>query len=380
MVNIAALSSIPTTLLEKHVDFWAAFILPTCILVVAIIPVIWWHKRLGKLHPYALLDRMRISNSSIVKLPCGGNILPQTGQIILIACRSHFKLSAAEPAHQKIHHNREVPWTSLFVDEVRRGLKGCRVISCFVIFWLCYNQTTNNIISQAGQMLPQGISNDTMQAFNPIACIIIGPLIQNVIFRFLRQRKITFGPIMRMTVAFFFIAAGIAYAVGLQHLIYSRGPCFQYPLECPSAIQGDVVEKQPNYVSIWLQTPLHFLLAIGEILGLVSLNEYTYSEAPTDLKAMVQALQGISAALAAALGMALGPLSKNPWLVILYGSLTGTMAVSAMLFWVAFRTCDAVYASKEAEATEVSDTKSLDVKNESLQRSDSETKRGVEAL
>lgn len=48
MVNIAALSSIPTTLLEKHTGFWAAYLLPTAILIIASIPAIVWHKKLGK--------------------------------------------------------------------------------------------------------------------------------------------------------------------------------------------------------------------------------------------------------------------------------------------------------------------------------------------
>lgn len=48
MVNIAALSSIPTTLLEKHVGFWAAYLLPTVVLIVAAIPAIVWHKNLGE--------------------------------------------------------------------------------------------------------------------------------------------------------------------------------------------------------------------------------------------------------------------------------------------------------------------------------------------
>ncbi|KAI1502422.1 MFS general substrate transporter [Biscogniauxia marginata] len=291
MVNVAALSSIPTTLIEKHVDFWAAYLLPTCILVISIIPVFLWNKRL-------------------VKLPPQGNVLPHAGHVLLIAWRSRFRLSAADPEYQESHHGRSVSWSASFVEEIRRGLKGFRVITCFVVFWLCYNQTTNNIISQAGQMKQQGVSNDTIQALNPIACIIAGPLIQRVVFPFFRRRQVPFGPILRMTVAFLFISAGIAYAAGLQQLIYSRGPCYIYPLECSAAVQGSTA-------------PLHFLLAIGEILGLVSLNEYTYSEAPTNIKAVVQALQQIAAAVGAALGIALGPVSKNPWLGIMYDSLAG---------------------------------------------------------
>ncbi|KAI1457796.1 hypothetical protein F4805DRAFT_474895 [Annulohypoxylon moriforme] len=242
MVNIAALSSIPTTLMEKHIDFWAAYLLPTCILVVSIVPVLTYHKRL-------------------VKPPPQGNVIPHVGQVLVIAWRSRFQLSSAYPEYQQSHHGRAVPWSASFVDEIRRGLKGCRVITCFVVFWLCYNQTTNNIISQVGQMKQQGVSNDTIQALNPIACIIMAPLIQGVIFPYLRHRHVSFGPILRMTVAFLFI----------------------------------------------------------------------------------------SAAIAAALGIALGPVSKDPKLVIMYASLAGIAALSAVLFYAVFRKCDAIYENQDAE-------------------------------
>lgn len=195
----------------------------------------------------------------------------------------------------------------------------------------------------------QGVSNDTIQALNPIACIIMGPVIQSILPR-LRHRGLKCGPIMRMTMAFFFVSAGLAYAAGLQQLIYSRPPCFEYPLECPAAT-GEQLNPhgRANEVSVWLQTPMQFLLAIGEILGLVSLSEYMYTEAPVDIKAMVQALQDIAAAIAAALGMALGPVSKNPFLVVMYASLAGTMAVCAILFWAFFRAKD-VNEDQEAES------------------------------
>jgi POT family proton-dependent oligopeptide transporter len=310
-------------------------------------------------------DIRRVQSTNLiyaVKLPPQANALPHAGKIIIYACRERFHLSAAEPDYQRKRYGRVVPWSSTFVEEIRRGLRGCRVILCFVTFWLCYNQTTNNIISQAGQAEQHGLSNDTFQALNPIACIIIGPLLQDLLFPFLRRRRIAFGPILRMTVAFLFISAGIAYGAGFQQLIYSRGPCYKYPLECAAAAgaattreDGTIVAKvRPNEVNVWIQTPLHFLLAAGEILGLVSLNEYTQHEAPASTKAMVRALQEIAAAVAAAVGIGLGPVSKNPYLTILFASLAATMAVSAVIFWLAFRKYDLAYdiGNEEPESSD----------------------------
>jgi POT family proton-dependent oligopeptide transporter len=204
-------------------------------------------------------------------------------------------------------------------------------------------------------MRQQGISNDTMFAIAAIACIIMGPIIQNLLFPFLRRRRIRFGPIMRMTLAFIFIALALSYAAGLQRFIYSRGPCFWYPLQCSAGVEGSTGTTKPNDVSLWLQTPLYFLFAIGEILALVSLSEYTYLEAPPNLKALVQASQELAAAVGAAIGIALSPVSKNPWLVTLFACLAGSMVLLAVIFWATFRNNDAEYDNVDTERTEESE-------------------------
>ena len=93
----------------------------------------------------------------------------------------------------------------------------------------------------------------------------------------------------------------------------------------------------PNEVNIWIQTLVHFLLATGEILVLVALNEYTYSEAPSNAKVMVQAIQQLAAAVGSALGLVLGRVSKNLDPVILYASLARTMALSSAIFCIIFK-------------------------------------------
>ena len=45
------------------------------------------------------------------------------------------------------------------------------------IHWLCLNQTFNNLISQAGQMVNSGVPNGTIKSLNPIASIILTPVV-----------------------------------------------------------------------------------------------------------------------------------------------------------------------------------------------------------
>lgn len=271
---------------------------------------------------------------------------------MVLATRSGFRLTAADPSRQGLlRDDPSFPWTSVFVQEIRRGLRACRVVVCFVIFYLCFNQTTNNIISQASQMDISGVSNDTIQSMNPIFYIVLNPLIQSLLFPFLSRRRISFGPIARMSASFLFLALGTAYSAGVQKLIYSRAPCFTQPLACEAAVvatYGDMKQYRPNEISAWIQIPLHFLFAIGEIFGFVALNEFAYAEAPTNMKAVVKAFEQLMAALGAALGVALGPVSKDPWMVIVYSVLAGVTAATGIAVYAIFRVYDASWYTEEA--------------------------------
>lgn len=204
-----------------------------------------------------------------------------------------------------------------------------------LIFYLCINQIYNNLVSQAGQMNLHNVPNDMIQVFSGVACVIFGPIIQGL-YSLLAKRKIPFGPIARITAAFIVCAGAMAYAAGVQQLIYRSGPCYQYPLSCESSQDGTI----PNDISVWVQLPIYFILAVAEIFGFVTASEYAYSKAPKDMKAVVQAIMQLTACVASALGMALSLVSKDPKLVIMYASLAAAMGVSAALFFSKFSRYD----------------------------------------
>ena len=208
----------------------------------------------------------------------------------------------------------------------------------FVFFFLCYNQISNNLVSQAGQMQLHGIPNDMILSLNCLACIILGPLLQKCLYPFLARQRILFGPIARVMVAFFVMGLSMAYAAGVQQLIYSHGPCFQMPLACPESDRGRI----PNAVNVFVQTPMYFILAVAEILGFVSMSEYAYNKAPKNMKTLVQALTQLTAGIAAAIGMAISPAARDPHLVIFYASLAGATVSVTVPFWCLFRKYDRI--------------------------------------
>jgi POT family proton-dependent oligopeptide transporter len=205
-----------------------------------------------------------------------------------------------------------------------------------VPFHLCMNQIANNLVSQAGQMQLGGIPNDTIQALNPVACILLGPVIQKILYSSLRKIGIPFGPIARMTWAFIAMSTAMAFAAGVQELIYTAPPCYKHPLDCPGSVGGSI----PNGISVWVQTPVYFLLAFAEILGFTTLSEYSYSEAPMNMRSLVQALGQLSSGVGSGLGMAASLVSVDPKVLWLYTGLAVTMIVTAPTFWFVFRGYD----------------------------------------
>lgn len=128
----------------------------------------------------------------------------------------------------------------------------------------------------------------------------------------------------------------MAYAVGVQKLIYSKEPCYERPLDCPASAFGSI----SNNISVWVQVPVYILLALAEIPGYTTLSEYRYSEASKDMRSLVQALRQVTSGVGSALGMALSQVAKDPKILYLYIGLAATMAISAPVFWFAFKGYD----------------------------------------
>jgi proton-dependent oligopeptide transporter, POT family len=82
---------------------------------------------------------------------------------------------------------------------------------------------------------------------------------------------------------------------------------------------------------------VYFLLSVAEILGFVTVYEYSYEQAPANMKSIVQAVGQLTACMASALGMAISPTARDPNLVTMYACLAGAAGLSALLFWLWFR-------------------------------------------
>ncbi|PQE29717.1 oligopeptide transporter protein [Rutstroemia sp. NJR-2017a WRK4] len=176
LTNIASLSLIPSTYLEKLKGFWSAYLLSLCSFWTGVFFMVVWRNEFGMLRCKVF---WLLANGAQVKIPPNGNVLPKAGKALFYAARSGFNLDAAKADAQLEKHGRVVPWNDHFIAELKRGLIACR-------------------------------------------------------------RNIPFGPIARMVTAFVTMAMAMAITAGIQKWIYNSGPCYELPLECPASGGGKI--------------------------------------------------------------------------------------------------------------------------------------------
>ncbi|KAI9317582.1 POT family-domain-containing protein [Dichotomocladium elegans] len=333
-INVGALSGICTTILEKNVGFWSAYLLPTCMFIPGILIVVLGRK-LYKQHPPR------------------GSIFLEVAKVVRMIPK--YGLEGTKPSKMKLTNPevvKYITWDDTFVDELRRTFKACIVFCWFPVYWLCYSQMTNNLVSMTATMLTGSVPNDIMQNINPLTLIIVIPIADRIFYPGLRRMGIQMRPIRRIAIGFLFASLAMAYAAIVQTIVYNSPPYYDHPT------------GKKNNVSAALTVPAYILIGISEIFASITGLEYAYKKAPAMMKSLVMALFLFSNCFAALLAFALVSVAVDPKLKWLYTGLSGAMGVCAVLFYLIHRKNDKTDAEEDAigrenEATNVGSKESI---------------------
>ncbi|KXH52059.1 POT family protein [Colletotrichum simmondsii] len=247
-INLGSLSLMATPFMEKYKGFWTAYLMCFCVFNIGIATLV-------------------LRRKTFVNRPPQGSVITDAFKALgmMIAARN---MDAAKPSWRAEHgKEKPVPWNDHFVEELKRALRACKVFVFYPIFWVCYGQFSTNFVTQAGQMEGHGMPNDFMQNFDPISILIFTPILEKLVYPLLRKAGIELKPIMRITIGFWLGAICLAYAAIVQHLIYSAGPCYEAPGECPEGMSGG--SSLPNHVHIasFVQSIYLFTNAFGSAIS-----------------------------------------------------------------------------------------------------------------
>ncbi|KAL4894259.1 POT family-domain-containing protein [Aspergillus ambiguus] len=286
-VNIGALSPLITVNVEAKASFWLAFLIPLIVIVIVAVLFLGSNKLFLKTNPQGspIVDAARTVHIAIAERSFE-NAKPSL-------LREHGMLEAYPFA-------TKAEYTDYSVEKVRTGITACKLFLLFPFYFICWTQIWNNLISQAGQMALHGTPNDLLQNLDPIALIIFIPLLDFVVYPLLRRYKINFRPELKVTAGFLMASMSMVYACVLQYYIY---------------------KSPPNTIHVWIQAPAYVLVGFSEAFVIITGLEIAYTKAPESLRSLVSALFWLTIGVAAAICIALAPVSQDPYLVWMYGSL-----------------------------------------------------------
>ncbi|KAI9149221.1 putative peptide transporter ptr2 [Paramyrothecium foliicola] len=338
-INVGALvGQVAMVFAAQHVGFYLSFTLPTVMLCFCPLVMLWGRRRYTR------------------KPPAGSVLIPAL-RTFTYAQRGRWSINPWQTwrnMHDGTFWERVKPsniapenrpsWMTFddaWVDELRRGFNACAVFCWYPLFWLCYNQTNNNLVAQAATMRRYGVPNDIISNLNPFSLLILIPLNDFFVYPFLRKIGIRFTPIKKITAGFMAGCAAMIWAAVMQYYIYEKSPCGRYASgEIFSEEAGEMVKCPEANINVWAQGGSYVLIALSEVFASITSLEYAYSKAPKNMRSMVQAVALFMTAFAAALGQALVGLSADPLLIWNY-TVVGVLAfVGGCCFYMQFRKLD----------------------------------------
>uniref|UniRef100_A0AAQ6IL60 Solute carrier family 15 member 1 n=1 Tax=Anabas testudineus TaxID=64144 RepID=A0AAQ6IL60_ANATE len=278
-----------------------------------------------------------------------GNILVKVCKCIGFAIKNRYRHRSSQYP-KRVHWMdwAEEKYDKLLIAQVKMVLKVLFLYIPLPMFWALFDQQGSRWTLQAttmdGNFGALVIQPDQMQTVNPILILILVPIMDSVIYPLISKCKLNFTPLKRMTVGMFFAALAFVAAALVQMQIDVRKPpskthsyynittslcsnwCFSCyvsahfkivndaGVECiysqelgfgssytllilPNFTFGEychqgikqVLDIEPNTFHMAWQIPQYFLMTAGEVVFSVTGLEFSYSQAPSNMKSVLQA-------------------------------------------------------------------------------------------
>ena len=321
-INIGAFFAVATTYSARLVGFWLAFLLPGVIYM---------------LMPLVLL----FANKRLYKAPPQGSVLVEVGKVTRYLLKDggwgrmwrggeNF-WNRAKPSYiQETEGSLDIEkvfWDDKFVDEIKETLSACAVFALIPIFTLANGGIGNSANSMSGAMTLNGVPNDLIDNFNPLAIIVFAPILNYGLYPLFARFGKPLKPMTRMCIGFLLATLSDITAALVQWRIYKTSPCGYAASTCD--------EVSP--VSIWWQIPIIMVPAIGELFVNVTSYELAYTRSPARMKALVYALALFNTAIASAISLACANAIQDPWLIWPWVALAVCSFCCAFVFPTYFR-------------------------------------------
>lgn len=318
-INIGAFFQVATSYSARRIGFWLAFFVPIVMYLIVPIVLVYINPMLVKDTPEGSV----LSNAwRVFRVTLRGNWPKRYRNGTLWEYARPSVMLARGEKWYKEKKQKGITWNDQWVLDIRQTVDSCKIFLYYPIFNLTDGGIGNAENAQSGAMITKGIPNDLYNNFNPLTIIILIPILDYLVYPFLRKHKIPFHPVWRITFGFFLSATSQVVAAILQHYIYKTSPCGNKASTC----------DEVSNVNGWWEIVLYILGAAGECFANTTAYELAYTRSPPQMKGLVMALFLFTSAISAAIGEALTATLVDPLLVRTF---TGT-AVAGYIFTIAF--------------------------------------------
>ncbi|XBW38442.1 hypothetical protein QEN19_004030 [Hanseniaspora menglaensis] len=323
-INIGAFVSLGAGYLARNNGYFYAFLLP--LLIFICIPFILWP------------IKQRIVNPP----PAGTSIIQDFFKVMKVALEGNFIQRIRNgtfweyptPSNLKITQNgrdcwiRSKPTSGIYTDRIVTDIKLTLKSSRMFLYWVIFNindlglgALTNNL---SAAMQSNGVPNDVINNFNPLAIIVFTPILDYAIYPFLKKINMNPNITIRTFIGFMIAAGAMAGGAILQRMVYNQSPCGDYASTCDT--QTDI--------SLWQTCVIYGLTGIAETFSNVAGYQIAFVTSPSNMKSLVMALFLFQTALASIIGIIISPALNDPNLVKVFGAIAGIGA--AFAFWWLF--------------------------------------------
>ncbi|KAG5931157.1 hypothetical protein E4U53_001933 [Claviceps sorghi] len=348
LVNVGGFMSSATSYSAKYVGWWLAFLLPLLLYLPLPFVLVWLKPRLVLHEP-------------------GGSDLPNVLRVVGHCLAGRGILRIGQPgwwdeAKPSVRAARglspETHYGDEFVGDVRRTMQATGMFCFFpVAYW--NDNGIGNAANFLGTMLTSnGVPNDVISNFNPISIVVMGPLLNYLLYPMLRRAKIRYGPVARITTGFLISTlAGVAYAV-LCYKAYQTSPCGWYASTDPRCVDNDLFSP----ISLWWETVPFALGGVSELFFNVPAYGIAYSRSPANMRGLVSAIYLFNSGFANIVNLAASAVIVDPYLVWDFGGPAIVGAIVTVVFWFLFKHIDgeeyvlsASQTGREKDASAVED-------------------------
>ncbi|KAF7353815.1 PTR2-domain-containing protein [Mycena venus] len=339
-VNVGAFFAVATSYSEKRIGFWLAYLLPGILYMLMPIVLVIVYPKLVRLPPQGsvVLDSFKVFRTLFSRAGFAGML--KGGENWNVAKPSNIEAAGG----LKNKNTGWVTWDDDFVDELKRTIVACKLFLFLPIFSIADDGISTIQNNQGASLTTNGAPNDLLGNFNSLTIIFAVPLLNFVIYPWLRKMGINFSPIRR--IVFGFLVAAVAMVIGaiIQWRIYKTSPCGYYASDCS-------IGTGVSPISVWVQIPLYSLPALAEVFINVTSYEIAYTRAPQRMKGVVFAIVLFMSAISSAITLAISPSFVDPNLIWPFVGLAAGLVLCAIIIYLFFHKMDEEEASVLAIGT-----------------------------